>query len=151
MVKKVAREKIVTCLKADQETGFSLFELLVVIAILTLSITVVTSSLRPHLGRYAGKAEAATILSSLQKAQQQSVFLARPISVEFSQNSFQSSLADGEHEIDRRLTLEPTVISFWPDGTSSGGEVILNAAQVRYLYSIDAYTGQVTASQSARS
>lgn len=116
--------------------GFTLFEMLLVLAIVSAVMTVVLPSMSAGFGSLYARSAASGISSALSGARERSLRERGVYYAEVSGNTLVIRSADGkrtEHAISPEAVLDPApVISFSPDGVSSGGEIRLRSGDIGY-------------------
>jgi general secretion pathway protein H len=113
------------------EHGFTLVELLVVLTILALVAAMALPRLSARLGPTAGE-RAAGLADQLRAAREQAISTARPTQVPVD-----PAMARSEPPVDI------AVILFFPDGSSSGGRLLVEGAGPPAVIEIDDLTGRV--------
>ena len=133
-----------------QPRGFTLIELLVVLAIVATVLTLMTPMIGRLLPGAELKATAAALVTELREARAQATGRRQATTVRFDAET--RALPD---EITLRLfdaNLEPLdrksgTIRFFPDGSSTGGRVRLEAGDSRYDIDVDWLTGRVRSTE----
>lgn len=159
MTQKIAIDAATARFRHEQRgDGFTLIEMLVVMAVLTLVTLLVPAYLTAGRARAELKAAARAIASSLRETREEA--LARNRSEAFVIDLVRSSYHGTDARSDGRLpagtetALVTTAeqagdaghgsIRFFPDGSSTGGGVILTRGEVRYEVLVDWLTGRVS-------
>lgn len=134
--------------------GFTLIELAVTLLVLALAATVVAPSLVNGVERLRARTEAAGIASFLRGAREQAVTHNRAYQVTVKSDEGVVELRGGDRvSATRRLapgvrvTADPPgarVITFLPQGVSSGARLRVESAGRGYLITVDPLTGRVT-------
>ena len=139
------------------QSGFTLIELMVVLAVAALFIGVATAALhRPH-GRTLLSSTAHELASAFRTARMEAILRGRPqaVSIDMARGSWVAP-GMGEHFLPggvhaRLFTAEDLVapgrrgsILFYPDGSSTGGGLSLEASGMLYEVMISWATGGVT-------
>ena len=143
------------------EAGFTLFEMLVALALLAFAMAIALPTLKTSNSGASLKAVALSLAADLKAARVSAVMRGMPISVRFLAQP-RVYLRDGEREPTRlpqsiAMTLFPRdgilpeaggpAITFFPDGSSTGGLVILSEAVTTYQVTVDWLTGAVAAEE----
>lgn len=118
---------------AEPQRGFTLVELLVVLTLLALASAVVLPRFVSSAGPSA-RSQAAGVASVLRDARQQAIATARPVAVPIDGSLIAAQGPDG------RVLRE---ILFFPDGSSSGGSLVVELRQRRAVVDVDDLTGAV--------
>lgn len=137
--------------------GFSLIELMVVMAIMTLIVAIVPPFIPGVMDSMNMKSAARELASELKLAQTQAIHSQREtvLSVDIDQHTFHRNgkrthlnipaegyisliIADSERQSDKSGS-----IRFYPDGSSTGGQVKLAYQQQLYLVDVHWLTGKV--------
>ena len=137
--------------------GFTLLELMVVLAILGLALAIVPANLMRGTGAQALKADVRLLISGLHYARTRAISSNQPVALVVDPKGGRLSI-DGAQQIgvlskstrfgalDQQRVLQtgkPVAVQFFPDGGSSGGELLLSYGQDRYQVSINWLTGAV--------
>jgi general secretion pathway protein H len=131
--------------------GFTLLELMVVLAILGLALAIVPASLMNATGAQALKADVRTLISGLHYARTRSIASNEPVALVIDPRSAQLSIDGGQQigMLSRSTRLgaanQPIAVQFYPDGGSSGGELLLSYEEDEYRVTINWLTGAVSA------
>lgn len=141
--------------------GFSLLELLVVLALLALSAALI-------LPRFSGvvqtgelKAAVRHLAATLRSARGMAVGERREVSVwlDLQQKQYQVEGLPTQYTLPTQLALEFTAahtevlgqdqagVRFFPDGTATGGQIILDGGLRRFQIDVQWLTGRVTVSE----
>lgn len=133
--------------------GFTLLELMVVLAILGLALAIVPANLMNATGAQALKADVRTLISGLRYARTRAIASNEPVALVIDPHAAQLSI-DGTQQIgtlSKSTTLgaanRPLAVQFYPDGGSSGGELLLSRGQDQYRVTINWLTGAVSAAR----
>jgi general secretion pathway protein H len=142
---------------ADQSVGFSLIELLVVLAVMGFVLALIVGYRTPWSSGLSIEGTAAELASGLRLARSQAIADNRPI-------AFAVDLAGHRYQVggDRPRGLPPKLsiglltingaqrsatsgdIRFNPDGSSTGGRILLSDGGRRVAVGVDWLTGRVT-------
>lgn len=121
--------------RANPSAGFTLLEVLVVMGIMGLVLaTVITAKPKAAVARVAVAARA--VAATLQLARAQAMSSNAETVVRFDAQRHQFGMARGMHDLPRGMSIALTVaepervgdvggLRFYPDGQSSGGEIVL--------------------------
>jgi general secretion pathway protein H len=138
--------------------GFTLLELMVVLAILALAVAIVPANLMKGTGAQSLKADVRMLISGLRYARTKAIASNMPVALVVDPRDMHLSI-DGTQQIgalsrtttfgamDEQHLLQagaPATVQFFPDGGSSGGELILSYRQDVYRVSINWLTGAVS-------
>ena len=133
--------------------GFTLLELMVVLAILGLALAIVPANLMNATGAQALKADVRTVISGLRYARTRAIAANEPVALVIDPQAAQLSL-DGRQQIgvlskSTRLGAanQPIAVQFYPDGGSSGGELLLSYEEEEYRLTVNWLTGAVLATK----
>jgi len=126
-----------------RQNGFSLLEMIVVLAILGLALGLVLTRGPMHSPRLDVQVAARDLAGALRVARGRAIAENRPVAVAFAGNLYR---IDGSavQQVPRDVTLTGSAaIRFTPDGSSSGGIVMVAAAALRTAVLVDWLTGRV--------
>lgn len=141
--------------------GFTLLELLVVIAIMAIGMALVPPMLAPGRDAQSLKIDLRQVISGLRFARTRAIVLNTPVALSIDLQTRQLGV-DNSGKIgnlhaatDISLTISERewqgsnsgAFRFYPDGGSSGGELLLSNSSSRYHVFVDWLTGDVTAVQ----
>lgn len=139
--------------------GFTIIELLIVLVIVLLGMTVVGvnfSKVKPSMQL---KTVGSEVVSALRFARKQAVKKKKPISVAFnlSENHYQIQGQNQLNKLPEDLTLTLVIsrnnytgnvmatVVFYPDGSSSGAEILLELEHSKKQIKVNWLTGKVSA------
>ncbi len=141
----------------NSNSGFTLIELLVVLAILALSVATVAPLIRPKPGVVDLKAHALKLVSQLRLAKSEAVTKNRETLFSINLKSGKYWISEKQKQevpenisltlmsaLEERVSTSIGRIRFYPDGTSTGGKLVLRQAQRQQVLSVDWLTGAVT-------
>lgn len=133
--------------------GFTLLELMVVLAILGLALAIVPANLMNATGTQALKADVRTLISGLRYARTRAIASNRPVALVVDPQAARLSI-DGTQQVgvlSKTTSLgalnQPVAVQFFPDGGSSGGELLLSYERDGYRVTINWLTGAVSAAR----
>jgi len=130
-----------------RQSGFTLLEMIVVLVILGLMLTLVITRGPMHSARLDTEAAARELAGTLRLARGRAIAQNQPISVELAPHGYQvSGLAAHTIPGDVAITGNPE-IRFAPDGSSSGGTVVVQSATSRMVIVVNWLTGGVEMAQ----
>jgi general secretion pathway protein H len=138
--------------------GFTLIEMLVVLAILALIMALVPAYLTGGTERIELKGAARAVAAALRETREEALARNRPLEfvIDLDRSRFRGVGAQVDHPMPASIgvTLVTTseerrsagrgAIRFFPDGSSTGGGVILARGTGRYDVLVDWLTGRVT-------
>jgi general secretion pathway protein H len=119
----------------SRNSGFTLLEMLVVIAVMGISLLLLTGYLQPHSRTIEAQAAARQVAQAMRVAEdlavtrRESVTLKMPIMPAWLTVSVESP---------------PGGITFLPDGSASGGRVLLGFGHKTIAISVDWLTGRIS-------
>ncbi len=126
-----------------RDAGFTLLEMIVVLAILGLSLVLIMARGPMHSARLDAEATARELAGSLRLARGQAIAQDRRVSVMLEANRYHvDGLATHMIPIDVALSGN-AMIGFAPDGSSSGGAVVVQGPTSRIDITVDWLTGQI--------
>jgi general secretion pathway protein H len=143
---------------ADRQSGMTLLELLVVLAVLSLMAAVASPYIGRNQGRWALRNATHEIAAALREARGNAVMRNR---TEFfvgdiatgrfwatgsaKRHALPAGVAMTLHTtVEQRLGDEAGSITFWPDGSSTGGGVMLAQDDRKVMVQVDWLTGRVS-------
>ncbi|MCB8883204.1 GspH/FimT family pseudopilin [Acidisoma cellulosilytica] len=141
----------------DHEAGFTLIEMLVVIVILGLTAVIIMASGPPRSAGVVARATASEIVQSLTLARSEAIARNAPVAVSLDASDhriFVDGVGQTPVPASLPLALYPNdgpavrraVFVFAPDGSASGGSILLGAQGHRIRIAIDWLTGRVDVS-----
>lgn len=140
--------------REEANSGFSLVEMLVVISIFSLLVVTAANYRRPG-NTYELRAFVLKLTSELQRARRTATSTAHEAVVTFEEGNRSYEAEDRKVKIPEAITVtsKPTVpfaaaslglrIIFYPDGSSTGGKIVLRSRDRSETIMIDAITGAV--------
>jgi general secretion pathway protein H len=131
--------------------GFTLIEVLVVLAVIGFVLAMVLPSFKQPLGGRGLAATAHEVAAAFRLARNRAIMEDRLIQFASAEQVFDFGRGPSAHVpagialilIDSRQTPSARPISFYPDGSSSGGGVALAAGNSRYLVLVNWIDGDV--------
>jgi general secretion pathway protein H len=141
----------------DPAAGFTLLEMMVVLAILALALAIVPVHLLNATGTQALKSDVRMLISALNYSRTRAISSNVPVALVFDPREMRLSI-DGSQQIgvlSKTTTFgalsqgtfqagAPTIIQFYPDGGSSGGDLLLSYERDEYRVSVNWLTGAVS-------
>ena len=131
--------------------GFTLVELIVVIAVMVLMLAAVPVLMSGGWTGVSLNASARSVADALRQARSEAVMSSRDVAFRLDPTKAQFVLEPGNADArlvgDVELSLDPegvTAIVFHPDGSSSGGTVIVRNDQESRHVSVDWITGNIS-------
>ncbi|WP_158923815.1 GspH/FimT family pseudopilin [Acidisphaera sp. S103] len=136
----------------DSQHGFTLIEMIVVLVVLALIAGIVMSRGPSRSPTLEVKQAVAMVAQAMRGARAAAIAADRPVDVEI--DTTQHSIRAGSARpilLPATVAIEPatqiqvrrTAIRFAPDGSSSGGGVLLTEGAARTLVTVDGLTGRV--------
>ncbi len=130
-----------------RQAGFSLLEMVVVLAILGLALRLVLMRGPMHSPRLDAQVAARDLVGALRVARGRAIAENRPVTMAFAGNLYRIA-GSAAQPVPHDVTLTGNgAISFAPDGSSSGGVVVVQAAASRIAVLVDWLTGRVRTRQ----
>jgi len=137
--------------------GFTLFEILVVLVLMALVATISAPFVSRSLGRAEAKGSAHDVAAALRRARSEAVVRNTDVvlTVDVNDRSFRIDGA-APHDLPPALAVELFTaqteqitddsgnIRFFPDGSSTGGEVVLGDGKSTFHVQVDWLTGRVS-------
>jgi prepilin-type N-terminal cleavage/methylation domain-containing protein len=127
--------------------GFTLIEMLVVLAISALVAGLVFPAVERIAGRAALVAARALVAAELAEARADALRFGRPVRVSVARDGQGLLIADGELvALPRGINLQavPAVLGFYPDGSATGGRLLLTGDALVTALELDARQGGVS-------
>ena len=145
--------------RAIRDSGFTLLELLVVLAIIALTITVSVGSIRSSGGVVRVQPLAVRVAADLRLARADAIAQSRPVEVIFDAKAHAYSIGGAGAAVKLPAGIAFTLVTsqefqrsvdrarlvFFPDGSSTGGQLTLTDRRLDIVLSIDWLTGTVNA------
>lgn len=141
---------------AVRSTGFTLVELMVVLGLLSLAYVLVAPSLNKAIGIGENRVASRELLAALREARATAIaesrevrFIVDGVSASYGAGQMRAPIPRGfdiasDVPASRRLTTRIAAIDFFPDGSSTGGAVVLaQRGGARTTIAIDWLTGHV--------
>jgi general secretion pathway protein H len=138
------------------QAGFTLLEMMVVLAILALTLTVVPVHLMNATGGQALKSDVRMLISALNYARTKAISSNMPVALALDRENMRLTI-NGSQQVgllSKTTTFgivgqslqagTPTVVQFYPEGGSSGGELLLSYERDEYRISVNWLTGAVS-------
>ena len=126
-----------------RESGYTLLEMIVVLAILGLMLGIVVTRGPMHSPRLDTEVAVRELAGALRVARGRAIAQDKPVSVLLAADRYQ---VDGmaSHAVPADVSLSGnTVIRFAPDGSSSGGTVVVQGSNIRMVVAVNWLTGHV--------
>lgn len=129
------------------DAGFTLAEVLVTLAIAALvAASLVSFWPRQQGARYAVQAAAQTLAADLRSARGRAIAENRRIDVEIKEDVNGYALSGSFRKLPKEISssAKPSVIVFYPDGTTAGGQVELADGEARTTINIARLSGRIS-------
>jgi general secretion pathway protein H len=136
--------------------GFTLIEVIVTLAILSVALILVTGYKPPWSTRFGVKGAAAELASGLRLARSEAILHNRSVAFDLDVIGHHYRVGQGtERRLPANLTIELLTIAgesrgvgigdirFHPDGSSTGGRIMLAGGQQRMAVGVDWLTGRI--------
>lgn len=140
-----------------RQSGFTLIELMVVLALAALLVGVATAALHNPQGRTLLSSTSRQVASAFRAARMEAILRGRPqtVTVDVVRGSWEAPgvppryFPRGVHAVlfteeDLVQARQRGFIRFYPDGSSTGGGISLEASGIRYEVMVSWVTGGVT-------
>jgi type II secretion system protein H len=136
--------------------GFTLLELVVTLLVLALAAGLVGPAVARSTRAIQARAEVARLTAMLRHAREQAITTGRPHALLVDPDRRRLAIVTGEGEVREArgwpaefsvaaASPEALAVRFEPHGVSSGGELEVSSAGLRYRVSVDPLTGRVRA------
>ena len=142
--------------------GFTLIEMIVVLAVLALVLGIVLTRGPVRSARLELDGAARTVATALRAARAEAIARDHPVRVTLDAAAHEMRIGAAAPRMlppEFALTITPalggaaskpiTAIAFLPDGSSSGGRILIASAQRRVLVGVDWLTGRVSIADAA--
>jgi len=142
----------------SHSSGFTLIEIMIVLAILALSLTIALTHGPSHSARLEMRAGAAQFADVLRRAQSQAILSGRVVNVvidprkhEFAADKTPARDFAANTDVSilpgtMALPHDQSLIRFAPDGSASGGGIILSGQHHKFRVEVEWLTGTVKVS-----
>ena len=141
--------------------GFTLIELMVVVAIMSVSAALIVPAYARSMGSFELRRDTREMVTALRLARSRAIVDARPqvVTIDSSNHAYSSgpgqplTTLGSEHAIGLAHSLAgpPTVsrlsITFHPDGSSTGGSIVLARGALSYHIEVDWLTGRTESNE----
>jgi len=125
------------------ESGFTLLEMVIVLAILGLMLGIVVARGPMHSTRLDTEAAARELAGALRMARGRAIAQDQAVSVLLAADRYQIE-GMAAHAVPTDVSLSGNnVIRFAPDGSSSGGTIVVQASNIRMVVAVNWLTGHV--------
>jgi general secretion pathway protein H len=142
---------------SDRDDGFTLLEVIVTLAILGFALVLVAGYKPPWSSGLGVRATAAELAAGLRLARSEAIARNRSVALDIDVTGHRYRVGNGtERRLPANLSFELLTIvgesrgagigdiRFNPDGSSTGGRIVLAGAQQRVAVGVDWLTGRVT-------
>lgn len=133
----------------DREAGFTLLEMLVTLAIMALAAGIVFPALQLLTGGRAGDDAAALVAQAMVQARSQALREDAAATVTLDRLGNRLVLSPGSASLDLPpgavVELPTRGLTFYPDGSATGGSVGIAAGARALTVTVDPLTGRITA------
>ena len=133
------------------ERGFTLVELLVVLAILAVAFAIVTPSVTRAVGATGPASVAEDLAVALREARAGSIVSTTPVrfTLDPATRHWKAGAREGGWPDSVAVQMQPApqggdAIVFYPDGSASGGRLLIGGGPSRRILHVDWLTGRVT-------
>jgi general secretion pathway protein H len=137
-----------------RRAGFTLIEMIVVLAVLGLAAMLVVGRVSGHSQGLEARAQALRIADTLRLARARAIAGDRPVAVALSADRRRMVMAGGS--VDETVAPFPLLVSapggaasivFVPDGSATGGRIVVSAPGAAWHVDVAAHTGRVAVSR----
>lgn len=141
----------------DSAAGFTLLEMMVVLAILALALAVVPVHLMNATGGQALKSDVRMLIGALNYARTRAISSNTPVALVLDRENMRLTINGSQQigSLSKTTTFgivdqgafqarTPTIVQFYPEGGSSGGELLLSYERDGYRVSVNWLTGAVS-------
>jgi general secretion pathway protein H len=144
-------------LRSNRSGGFTLIEVIVTLAILGLALVIVAGFKPPWSSGLSLKGTAAELAAGLRLARSEAILRNRPVAFDLDIVGHRYRIEQGsERRLPANLAIELLTIAgeargpaagdirFNPDGSSTGGRIVLAAGQQRIAVGVEWLTGRIS-------